>query len=79
MGLQRDEVVARVRAYEGTSQLELDAPDFDKARELLQLVATYVRDGGRIRPMPLSSGSICNARKPTRSSDRSLPARRANS
>ncbi len=49
MGLQRDEVVARVRAYEGTSQLELDAPDFDKARELLQLVATYVRDGGRIQ------------------------------
>ena len=48
MGLQKDEVVARVRTYEGTSQLELDAPDFDKARELLQLVATYVRDGGRV-------------------------------
>lgn len=49
MGLQKQEVVARVRAFEGTSQLELDAPDFDKARELLQLIATYTRDGGRIQ------------------------------
>lgn len=49
MGLQKKEVVARVRTFEGTSQLELDAPDFDKARELLQLIATYVRDGGRIQ------------------------------
>lgn len=49
LGLQKQEVVARVRSFEGTSQLELDAPDFDKARELLQLVATYVRDGGRVQ------------------------------
>lgn len=49
MGLQKQEVVARVRAFEGTSQLELDAPDFDKARELLQLIATYTRDGGRVQ------------------------------
>lgn len=49
MGLQKQEVVVRVRAYEGTSQIELDAPDFDKARELCQLIATYVRDGGRIQ------------------------------
>lgn len=49
LGLQRKEVVARVRAFEGTSQIELDAPDFDKARELLQLIATYVKDGGRIQ------------------------------
>jgi hypothetical protein len=49
LGLQKKEVVARVRAFEGTSQIELDAPDFDKARELLQLIATYVRDGGRIQ------------------------------
>jgi len=41
MGLQKQEVVARVRTFEGTSQLELDAPDFDKARELLQLIASY--------------------------------------
>jgi hypothetical protein len=49
MGLQKKEVVARVRTFEGTCQIELDAPDFDKARELLQLIATYVRDGGRIQ------------------------------
>lgn len=49
MGLQKQEVVARVRTFEGTSQLELDAPDFDKARELLQLIASYVRDGGRVQ------------------------------
>ncbi len=49
LGLQKKEVVARVRAFEGTSQIELDAPDVEKARELLQLIATYVRDGGRIQ------------------------------
>jgi hypothetical protein len=49
LGLQKKEVVARVRAFEGTSQIELDAPDFDKARELLQLIATYVKDGGRVQ------------------------------
>lgn len=49
LGLQKQEVVARVRTFEGTSQLELDAPDFDKAGELLQLITTYVRDGGRIQ------------------------------
>lgn len=49
LGIQKKEVVARVRSFEGTSQLELDAPDVEKARELLQLIATYVRDGGRIQ------------------------------
>lgn len=49
LGLQKQEVVARVRAFEGTCQLELDVPDFDKGRELLQLITTYVRDGGRVQ------------------------------
>ena len=49
LGLQRQEVVVRVRAFEQTCQLELDAPDVEKARELLQLIATYVRDGGRVQ------------------------------
>ena len=49
LGLQKQEVVARVRSFEGTCQLELEAPDFDKARELLQLIATYIRDGGRVQ------------------------------
>lgn len=49
LGFQKKEVIARIRTFEGTSQLELEAPDFDKARELLQLIATYVRDGGRVQ------------------------------
>lgn len=49
LGLQKKEVVARVRAFENTCQLELDAPDVDKARELLQLISTYVRDGARVQ------------------------------
>jgi hypothetical protein len=49
LGLQKQEVVARVRSFEQTCQLELDAPDVENARELLQLIATYVRDGGRVQ------------------------------
>ena len=49
LGLQKQEVVARVRSFEQTYQIELDAPDVEKARELLQLIATYVRDGGRVQ------------------------------
>lgn len=49
LGLQKQEVVARVRSFEHTCQLELDAPDVEKARELLQLISTYVRDGGRVQ------------------------------
>lgn len=49
LGLQKQEVVARVRSFEGTCQLELDAPDFDKGQELLQLITTYTRDGGRVQ------------------------------
>lgn len=49
LGLQKQEVVARVRSFEQTCQIELDAPDVEKARELLQLIATYVRDGGRVQ------------------------------
>jgi hypothetical protein len=49
LGLQKKEVVARVRAFESTCQLELDTPDVEKARELLQLISTYVRDGARVQ------------------------------
>ncbi len=49
LGIQKKEVVVRVRSFEGTCQIELDAPDVEKARELLQLIATYVRDGGRVQ------------------------------
>jgi hypothetical protein len=49
LGLQKREVVARVRGFEQTSQLEIDAPDAEKAQEIIQLVNSYVRDGGRIQ------------------------------
>jgi hypothetical protein len=49
LGMQKKEVVARVRSFENTCQLELDAPDVEKARELLQLISTYVRDGARVQ------------------------------
>lgn len=49
LGLQKQEVVARVRAYETSCQIELEAPDAEKVQELLQLIGTYVRDGARIQ------------------------------
>lgn len=49
MGLQKNEVVARVRGFEQASQLEVEAPDQAKARELLDLVAKYVSDGANIQ------------------------------
>ena len=49
MGLQKNEVVARVRGFEQASQLEVEAPDQAKARELLDLVARYVSDGANIQ------------------------------
>jgi hypothetical protein len=49
LGIQKQEVVARVRAYENSCQLEVEAPDIDKAQELLNLIGSYVRDGARIQ------------------------------
>lgn len=49
MGLQKNDVVARVRDFEKASQLELEAPDAEKARELLGLIGTYVSDGAKIQ------------------------------
>ncbi|MEM7116929.1 MAG: hypothetical protein AAF614_31145 [Chloroflexota bacterium] len=49
MGLQKNEVVARVRDFEKASQLELEAPDAEKAYELLQLIGSYVSDGAKIQ------------------------------
>lgn len=49
MGLQKNEVVARVRDFEKASQLELEAPDLEKAQEILQLIGTYISDGAKIQ------------------------------
>ena len=49
MGLQKNQVVARVRDFEKASQLELEAPDAEKAYELLKLIGSYVSDGAKIQ------------------------------
>lgn len=49
MGIQKKEVVVRVRPFEGASQIELDAPDIEKANEILDLLSTYIRDGARVQ------------------------------
>ncbi len=49
LGMRKQEVVVRVRAFDETSQLEVDAPDVEKAQELLRLISNYVRDGARVR------------------------------
>lgn len=49
LGMRKQEVVVRVRAFDQTSQLEVDAPDVEKAQELLRLISGYVRDGARVQ------------------------------
>jgi hypothetical protein len=49
LGLQQNDVIVRVREFEKTSQLEIQAPDALKAQEVLQLVAHYVADGAKIQ------------------------------
>lgn len=49
MGLQQNEVVVRVRGFEETAQLEIEAPDALKAHEIIQLVGNYVSDGAKIQ------------------------------
>lgn len=49
MGLQKSDVIVRIRPFGETSQLELQAPDVDRAHELLDLVSNYVRDGAKIK------------------------------
>ena len=48
LGVQKQEVVARVRGFDDTAQLELEVPDQAKAQELLSLIARYVSDGAKI-------------------------------
>lgn len=49
LGMRKQEVVVRVRAFDQTSLLEVDAPDVEKAQELLRLISGYVRDGARVK------------------------------
>ncbi|HFQ92923.1 MAG TPA: hypothetical protein ENK32_02860, partial [Anaerolineae bacterium] len=49
MGLQKQDVIARVRGFEETAQLELQTADAAKVQEILQLVSEYVTDGAKIQ------------------------------
>lgn len=50
LGLQEQEVIVRVRRFEQTSVLELEVPDPEKAKQLLNQISAYVTDGaGRVQ------------------------------
>jgi len=50
LGLQQQEVIVRVRRFDQTSVLELEAPDAEKAQQLLTQISAYVTDGaGRVQ------------------------------
>jgi hypothetical protein len=49
LGMRKQEVVVRVRGFDETSLLEVDAPDVEKAQEILRLISGYVRDGARVQ------------------------------
>lgn len=48
MGLQKAEMAVRVRPFAATCQLEVEAPDPERAHEFLNLVSNYVRDGSKV-------------------------------
>ncbi|UCC54112.1 MAG: hypothetical protein JSV68_09090, partial [Anaerolineaceae bacterium] len=50
MGLQKQEVVVKVRRFDQTSVLEVEAPDAERTQRLLSQVSAYVTDGaGRVQ------------------------------
>lgn len=50
MGMQKDEVVVKVRRFEQTSILEVQAADPEKLQQLLNQISAYVTDGaGRVQ------------------------------
>lgn len=48
LGLQKEEMAVRVRPFADTCQLEVEAPDPERAQEFLGLVSHYVRDGSKV-------------------------------
>jgi hypothetical protein len=50
LGMQKEEVIVKVRRFEETSILEVEAPDVQKAQEILSQISAYVTDGaGRVQ------------------------------
>lgn len=48
LGLQKEEMAVRVRPFADTCQLEVEAPDPERAHDFLNLVSNYVRDGSKV-------------------------------
>ncbi len=49
LGVQQNDIIVRVREFEKTAQLEIEAPDALKAQEVLRLVGSYITDGAKIQ------------------------------
>jgi len=47
MGLKKDDIIVRVRPFDDTSQLELNAADAEQAHDIIQIISTYVTDGAK--------------------------------
>ncbi len=45
LGLKQNEVIVKVRRFESSAILELEAPDVEKAQQILDLISTYITDG----------------------------------
>lgn len=48
LGLQKEGMAVRVRPFADTCQLEVEAPDPERAHDFLNLVSNYVRDGSKV-------------------------------
>jgi len=48
MGLKKDDIIVRVRPFDDTSQLEINAADAEQSYEILQLISAYVADGAKV-------------------------------
>ena len=48
MGLQKQDVIVRVRPFEGIAQLELETANSALIEELVRLISAYVQDGGKL-------------------------------
>jgi hypothetical protein len=68
LGLQKKEVVARVRSLENTCQLELDAPMLKKHESFCSLSLLMFATVLVFRQMQLFNGLTCNASKPVKPS-----------
>ncbi len=50
MGMQKEEVIVKVRRFDHASILEVEAPDPQKAQQILSQISAYVTDGaGRVQ------------------------------